>query len=314
KLETDSSGNIAMRQRFTAFGSKIPVSTLSCGGETRGFVGQRHDVDTGLLDLNARWYDPAIGLFVNPDDFDPIDAGTAVKGGATGWLANAVGTNRYAYSGNDPVNKADPNGHCLWDGCIGEGYLAWTAGVIVVGAVATYLWNNTDSGKAAQQSMLNALTAPPAIGTFEQPAESRASWNGPWVWGGDGDWLNKGPHVNHGGVHVGIRLGPDGGVEIGPVDDGDRKKSGWKAKVKEFAGSLDTPKGLQKAIDQIRGRIEKMKTKSKSRADEMEEIAKRLEKGVKPSVSSNINDESKEKGRPGNSGNGKDDNNKRQPK
>jgi hypothetical protein len=35
--------------------------------------------------------------FISPDDWDPTLPG--------------VGTNRYAYSGNDPVNKSDPNGH-----------------------------------------------------------------------------------------------------------------------------------------------------------------------------------------------------------
>ncbi len=43
---------------------------------------------------------PVIGLFVKPDDLDPIDARTALSGGATGWLANPVGTDRYAYAGN----------------------------------------------------------------------------------------------------------------------------------------------------------------------------------------------------------------------
>ncbi|MBK8458223.1 MAG: hypothetical protein IPL47_14905 [Phyllobacteriaceae bacterium] len=38
-----------------------------------------------------------IGRFVSPDDWDPILPG--------------VGTNRYAYAENDPVNKADNNGH-----------------------------------------------------------------------------------------------------------------------------------------------------------------------------------------------------------
>jgi hypothetical protein len=37
--------------------------------------------------------------FISPDDFDPTLPG--------------VGTNRYAYSQNDPVNKADPNGHAV---------------------------------------------------------------------------------------------------------------------------------------------------------------------------------------------------------
>ena len=35
--------------------------------------------------------------FISPDDMDPTLPG--------------VGTNRYAYALNDPVNKADPNGH-----------------------------------------------------------------------------------------------------------------------------------------------------------------------------------------------------------
>jgi hypothetical protein len=35
--------------------------------------------------------------FISPDDWDPTLQG--------------VGTNRYAYSGNDPVNRSDPNGH-----------------------------------------------------------------------------------------------------------------------------------------------------------------------------------------------------------
>jgi hypothetical protein len=35
--------------------------------------------------------------FISPDDWDPT--------------LPAVGTNRYAYAGNDPINKSDPNGH-----------------------------------------------------------------------------------------------------------------------------------------------------------------------------------------------------------
>lgn len=37
--------------------------------------------------------------FISPDDWDPTKPG--------------VGTNRYAYAQNDPVNKSDPNGH-IW--------------------------------------------------------------------------------------------------------------------------------------------------------------------------------------------------------
>ncbi|MBK8458225.1 MAG: RHS repeat-associated core domain-containing protein [Phyllobacteriaceae bacterium] len=60
-------------------------------------AGERYDAETGLMYLNARYYDPVFGRFISPDDLDPVLPG--------------VGTNRYAYAENDPVNKADNNGH-----------------------------------------------------------------------------------------------------------------------------------------------------------------------------------------------------------
>jgi RHS repeat-associated protein len=111
KVETNSAGAAGLRQRFTAYGALIPVAASSCAPEPRGFIGERHDTATQLLDLHARWYDPVLSRFVSPDWFDPVDEPSALKGNAAGWLANPVGTNRYAYAGNDPVNKSDPNGH-----------------------------------------------------------------------------------------------------------------------------------------------------------------------------------------------------------
>jgi HNH endonuclease len=40
---------------------------------------------------------PSQAKFLSPDTYDPIEPG--------------VDTNRYAYGGNDPINKSDPNGH-----------------------------------------------------------------------------------------------------------------------------------------------------------------------------------------------------------
>jgi RHS repeat-associated protein len=67
----------------------------------RGFIGQYFDRDAGLLYLNARYMDPRLGLFTSPDWLDPPIPG--------------VGTNRYAYSANDPVNLSDPNGNMFGD-------------------------------------------------------------------------------------------------------------------------------------------------------------------------------------------------------
>jgi RHS repeat-associated protein len=92
KLVTKADGTIQERTNYAAFGQAKPTSNLP-----KGFIGERADVETGLIYLNARYYDPALGRFPSPDDYDPTLAG--------------VGTNRYAYAGNDPVNKSDPNGH-----------------------------------------------------------------------------------------------------------------------------------------------------------------------------------------------------------
>lgn len=92
KMVTNMAGTVTERTGHAAFGEPKPATSLP-----KGFIGERPDVETGLLYLNARYYDPALGRFISPDDWDPTLAG--------------VGTNRYAYAGNDPVNKADANGH-----------------------------------------------------------------------------------------------------------------------------------------------------------------------------------------------------------
>jgi RHS repeat-associated protein len=65
--------------------------------ETKGWIGERYDADAGLQYLNARYYDPERSLFLQPDWFEVTKAG--------------VGTNRFSYSFNDPVNKSDPLGN-----------------------------------------------------------------------------------------------------------------------------------------------------------------------------------------------------------
>ena len=70
--------------------------------ETKGFIGERFDADAGLQYLNARYYDPKLAMFIQPDWFEVTKAG--------------VGTNRYAYSLNDPVNLRDPGGNrSFWE-------------------------------------------------------------------------------------------------------------------------------------------------------------------------------------------------------
>ncbi|NOX73212.1 MAG: RHS repeat-associated core domain-containing protein [Alphaproteobacteria bacterium] len=83
--------------------------------ETKGFIGERFDSDAGLQYLNARCYDPELGRFIQPDWFEVTEAG--------------VGTNRYAYSANDPVNLSDPGGNNFW----GDVKDAWNDMVVAIG-------------------------------------------------------------------------------------------------------------------------------------------------------------------------------------
>ncbi|WP_417496005.1 RHS repeat-associated core domain-containing protein [Maricaulis sp.] len=55
------------------------------------------DTDTGMVYMQARYYDPAIGRFLSGD---PV----GFASGGPGYF------NRYAYVGNDPVNGVDPTG------------------------------------------------------------------------------------------------------------------------------------------------------------------------------------------------------------
>ncbi|WP_377512721.1 RHS repeat-associated core domain-containing protein [Octadecabacter sp. R77987] len=96
---TDSAGARAQQAQYAPFGAVVFAQTYvpAVAPEARGFIGERFDADAGLQYLNARYYDPELGLFLQPDWFEVTEAG--------------VGTNRYAYSLNDPVNKLDPNGN-----------------------------------------------------------------------------------------------------------------------------------------------------------------------------------------------------------
>jgi RHS repeat-associated protein len=94
QAETDASGVEVHRKTYRPFGD-ILSSAGTLEDEPRGYVGQRRDA-SGLQYLHARYYDPALGRFISPD--------LVIDGPST------VGLNRYAYSGNDPVNRKDING------------------------------------------------------------------------------------------------------------------------------------------------------------------------------------------------------------
>jgi RHS repeat-associated protein len=89
----DTSNNSWTTQRYYPYGS-----TRSGGVPTdRLFTGQRFDGTIGLYDYGARFYDPALGRFVQADTIVPNPA-------------NPQDLNRYAYVRNNPLSYVDPSG------------------------------------------------------------------------------------------------------------------------------------------------------------------------------------------------------------
>jgi RHS repeat-associated protein len=99
KFIYDASGALARQREYRPFGEINRTSTPlpAVLDEAEGYIGEHYDTDAGLQFLNARYYDPKLGLFTSPDWFEVTEPG--------------VGTNRYAYAGNDPVNASDPGGN-----------------------------------------------------------------------------------------------------------------------------------------------------------------------------------------------------------
>ena len=65
------------------------------------YRGYYYDAETGFYYLQSRYYDPAIGRFINADSYASTDA------------AGLLSTNMFAYCENDPVNGSDPNGEWI---------------------------------------------------------------------------------------------------------------------------------------------------------------------------------------------------------
>ena len=82
----------------------------------RGYV---YDTETGLYYLNSRYYNPVWGRFINADGF--VSTGQGISG-----------NNMFAYCGNDPVNRYDPDGDAFLAAIAIGGAAVWKFGAAVV--------------------------------------------------------------------------------------------------------------------------------------------------------------------------------------
>jgi RHS repeat-associated protein len=96
RVITNSGKTIISRYRYDAWGTRTLVSGTNI--TTRGFTGHEHlDDYFGLINMNARLYDPALGRFISLDPYVQIPDFTQ-------------SFNRYSYVLNNPLVYTDPSG------------------------------------------------------------------------------------------------------------------------------------------------------------------------------------------------------------
>ena len=138
----DKNGKIIVKYKYDAWGNHAAVCLNLKDGreefcditdETISFTGKYadykmlaeknpfryrsyyYDTETDMYYLKTRYYDPEIGRFITIDDVSYLAPDTI------------NGLNLYAYCGNNPVMRVDPNGTAWWH---------WVIGAVVVVAVA----------------------------------------------------------------------------------------------------------------------------------------------------------------------------------
>ena len=112
----DSAGSVAYAATYDAWGRRtVSVNSLSF---QRGYTGHEHLDSFGLVNMNGRMYDPALGRFLSPDPYVQLPD-------------FSQNFNRYSYCLNNPLMYTDPSGEWFWL-------------VPVVGAVVNWAANGAD--------------------------------------------------------------------------------------------------------------------------------------------------------------------------
>ena len=124
----NASGTEVAKYAYDAWGNPIPIpnaptSTVGTLNPLR-YRGYVYDTETGLYYLQSRYYNPSWGRFINTDGYASTGQGI-------------VGNNSFAYCGNNPVNRKDPNGNA-WLAAVGIGFAIGFVGQYISDVVENY--------------------------------------------------------------------------------------------------------------------------------------------------------------------------------
>ena len=102
----DANGNTVASYNYDPYGKVISATGTLAGINPIRYRGYYYDTETGFYYLQSRYYDPAVGRFINADSYSSTGQGI-------------IGHNMFAYCNNNPVMDSDPSGELLLGAMIG---------------------------------------------------------------------------------------------------------------------------------------------------------------------------------------------------
>jgi RHS repeat-associated protein len=144
---TDDQGGVVAEQNFDAWGRRRNVSTWDYANVGavpvwlyRGYTGHEQLDEFGLINMNARLYDPVLGRMLSSDNL-------VSDGGSQAF-------NRYSYANNNPLKFTDPSGNFLIEAVIIGAVLGGGINAAIQG-VAGKINSTKDFWKAFGQGALH---------------------------------------------------------------------------------------------------------------------------------------------------------------
>ncbi|MBI4339315.1 MAG: RHS repeat-associated core domain-containing protein [Chloroflexi bacterium] len=160
----DNSGTVVNTYSYDPFGNILTSSETVT--QPFKFAGAYYDAELTLYKMGARYYDPRIGRFLQPD---PLGMD----------LMSPTTWDLYAYAGNNPVNWTDASGEVCWK-CWGEklvgnsGYFDLNVGVGLIVGVTFGVVLDRDGLRLYVGGGFVAL---PGVSVTASPNSPTEAWN-----------------------------------------------------------------------------------------------------------------------------------------
>jgi RHS repeat-associated protein len=235
QMELSSGRWPVWRGDFAPFGQELDTQSTT---NHYKFTGKERDAESGLDYFGARYYASNMGRWMSPDWSAKEDPVPYAK------LDDPQSLNLYGYVGNNPLARADADGHCAEDACVVEGGVAAVAFVALTASAYLSMPSTQRSLSAAASSAAGTISsafhsifskAAPAAAAAEQPRTA------------DGKFAPKeGGEANPGAAAEAAGLSALGAVKNvsekinGTIRDGTIPATGEHAEIKSGKVIADT--------------------------------------------------------------------------